>query len=116
VERPLDDWERRVMARLASVVPGKALVKDSLPHLVVTGECGCGCPSFNVRDERFPKQPHHLDHISNGWTEDKAFGFAFYVGPDDRPISVDVFDNRPEGSPHNWPDPDTLIVEPANGG
>jgi hypothetical protein len=115
VERPLNDWERRLIERLASVDAwDPELVRESLPHLVVTGECGCGCPSFNVRDRRFPPQEHELGHYSNGWTEDSAFGFSLWVGPDDRPISVDADDNRPEPSPDGWPDPATLIVKAAN--
>lgn len=117
MERPLTDWERQVLSRLASVVdPNTVVVLDSLPHLVVTGECGCGCPSFDVRDTRYPEQPHKLAHHANGWTPDRTFGFALWLGPDDRPKSVDVFDNRPEGSPPEWPDPATLVVEAVNGG
>ncbi len=114
MERPLSDWERRVLVRLASVEGDQApLVRESLEHLVVTGGCGCGCRSFDVRDRRFPAQPHHLGHFSNGWTQDKSFGFALWTGPDGRPLTVDVFDNRPEGAPPEWPDPDELTVEVA---
>ncbi len=116
MERPLNEWERGVITRLASVEhPAAALVQESLPHLVVTDVCGCGCPSFNVRDHRFAQQPDELEHHSNGWTPDKAFGFALWTGPDGRPISVDLFDNRPEGSPPDWPHPDTLVVGAADG-
>lgn len=116
MERPLTSWERLVITRLAAVEhTDAAVVQESLPHLVVTGGCGCGCPSFDVRDRRFPQQPHQLGHFSNGWTPDRLFGFAFYTGPDGRPISVDVFDNRPEDSRPAWPDPSKLIVEEANG-
>lgn len=103
MERPLTDWERRLVERPASA-PGQeaSVVRESLPHLVVTGGCGCGCPSFNVRDIRFPEQPHHLGHYANGWTADSSFGFMLWTGPDGRPISVDV------ETPPEWSDGDAL--------
>ena len=115
MERPLNEWQRGVLSRLASVEqPAAALVQESLPHVAVTEVCGCACPSFNVRDLRFPQQPHELEHHANGLTTDENFGFALWTGPDGRPVSVDLFDNRPEGSPPDWPHPDSLLVEAAN--
>ena len=82
-------------------------MRESVPHLVVTGGCSCGCPSFNVRDARFPQQPHHLGHYANGWTLDRSFGFALWTGPDNRPISVDV------ETPPEWTEADGLPEPPS---
>jgi hypothetical protein len=106
VERPLTEWEREVVGRLASLdAPGSDVVRESLPHLVVTGMCGCGCASFNVRDCRFPAQPHRLCHFANGSAADLRVGFVLWVGPDGRPISVDV-----DNEPGTLPDPDSISV------
>ena len=67
LERALTDRERDVLSMLASVDQrGSDVVRESLPHLVVTGRCECGRASFNVRDDRSPAQSHHLSHFSNG--------------------------------------------------
>jgi hypothetical protein len=56
MERQLTEWERGVIEALASLdADDGAFVRDSLPHLVVTGVCECGCASFNVTDLRHPK-------------------------------------------------------------
>lgn len=110
MERPLTDWERKGLSRLASLDGLKApVVLDSLPHVVVTGECGRGCPSFNGLDTRCPEQPHQRGQHSNGWTPDKAFGFACGWARTTGRSPWDVFDNRPEGSPPEWPDPAALM-------
>jgi hypothetical protein len=99
VERSPTDWEHRVLEALASVdVPEAEVVRESIPHLVVTGGCECGCASFNVRDSRYPASPHRLEHFANGWTSDHSVGFVLSLGEDGRPISVDV-DNEPEVLP-----------------
>ena len=84
---------------------GSKVVRESIPHLVVTGECGCGCASFNVRDARFPAQPYHLGHFSNGLARDDGVGFVLWTGPDDRPISVDV-----ENEPGVLPNPTSIVA------
>lgn len=111
MERPMTAWERALVERLGSVQgDGQELVTDSIPHLVVTGMCGCGCPSFNVRDNRFPPQPHELGHFANGWSAERTFGFMLWVGPDGRPISVDV-EVPPEWSANDsLPDPAEVEV------
>ena len=106
MERPLTEWERDVVGRLASLdAPGSDVVRESIPHLVVTGMCECGCASFNVRDRRFPAQPHRLGHFANGSVADPRVGFVLWVGPDGRPISIDV-DNEPGA----LPDPESISV------
>lgn len=103
--RPLSEWERRVLDRLASLRANDAeVVRESLSHLVVTGGCECGCASFHIRDQRFPPQPHHLNHYSNGVSSD-GVGFVLWLGPDGRPISVDV-----ENEPGSLPDPESITV------
>ena len=112
VERELSEWERGLLAALAaSPGPQSETISESLPHLVWTGGCGCGCASFNVRDARFPQPPHELFHYSNGWTPNRAIGFAFYLGEGDRPLSVDVF--AEPGDFDARPDPTTIVVVPA---
>jgi hypothetical protein len=95
-----------VLDRLARVdTDGAVLVRGSLPHLVVTGGCECGRASFNVRDRRYPAQPHELSHFSNGVAGSPPAGFVLWLGPDGRPISV-VVDNEPG----HLPDPTTIVA------
>lgn len=105
MERQLNDWERDVLLALSSVDQnGVGLVVESLPHLVVTGGCECGCASFNVRDKRFPAQPHRLGHFSNGSvSEPIPVGFVLWTGEDGRPLSVDV-----NNEPGYLPDPASI--------
>jgi hypothetical protein len=108
MERPLTEWERGVVGALAGLdADGGPHVRESLPHLVVTGGCECGCASFYVRDSRHPQQPHELLHFSNGVAQSStdAVGFVLWLGPDGRPISVDV--DPTEGV---LPDPSTIVV------
>jgi hypothetical protein len=106
-ERPLTAWEREVMEVLAGVDGDRAtVVRESIPHLVWTGGCECGCASFTVRDERYPPQPHQLSHYSNGVSRSEpAVGFCLWTGPDGRPLSVDV-DNQPG----QLPDTTAIVV------
>lgn len=106
MERDLTEWERAVVGVLTSLdLDGGERVRDSLPHLVVTGGCDCGCASFNVRDRRYPAQPYELEHFANGVVVNPSVGFVLWLGPDGRPISVDV-DNRPGV----LPDPSQIVV------
>lgn len=105
MERDLSAWERAVVGALARLDrDGGERVRESLPYLVVTGGCECGCASFNVRDHRYPSQPHELAHFSNG-VADASVGFVLWLGPDGRPISVDV-----ENEPGVLPDPSRIVV------
>jgi hypothetical protein len=108
MERTLNQWERGVVEALATADgPGSDVVRESLPHLVWTGGCGCGCASFNVRDARLPPQRHELEHFANGWTPDRHVEFMLWIGPDGRPKSVDV-----ESDDHMArPDPATIVVK-----
>lgn len=107
-ERPLTDWERGIVAVLADVGgPGSDVVRESVPHLLRTGGCGCGCPSFNVRDSRFPRQPHVLGIFANGGVPDQSVGFVLYVGGDGRPLGVDVESDGEDVRPS----PATVIAE-----
>ncbi len=107
MERQLTEWERDVLLALANVEQdGAAMVVESLPHLAVTGGCDCGCASFNVRDTRFPVQPHRLTHFSNGSVPGVApVGFVLWTGEDDRPLSVDV-----DNEPGELPDPRSITA------
>jgi hypothetical protein len=110
MERPLADWELGVVIALVRVGGlGSGVVRESVPYLVWTGGCGCGCPSFNVRDGRFPRQPHVLERFSSGHTPDGSVGFDLYLWPDGRPLSVDVETDGRDVRPA----PDTLVVARA---
>jgi hypothetical protein len=105
MERDLSDWEQAVVRALAGLDrDGAERVRESLPFLVVTGGCECGCASFNVRDRRYPSQPHELEHFSNG-VADTSVGFVLWLGPDGGPISIDV-----ENEPGVLPDPSRIVV------
>ena len=109
MERPLTDWERSVLTTLASVSgEGAEVIREALPHLVVTGGCECGCASFNLHDARCPEQPHELSHFSNGWTE--GWSFVLWLGPDGKPKAVDA---EPKNGDAPEPDPLTITVAPA---
>lgn len=104
MDRPLSTWEHDVVVALASIdSAGAELVRESVPHLVVTGGCGCGCASFDVRDIRHPAQPHRLEQFANGIAGD--VGFVLWLGPDGRPMSVDV-----ENQSGELPDPGTIVA------
>jgi hypothetical protein len=105
MECALSTWERAVVGALASLDrDGGERVRESLPHLIVTGGCDCGCASFNVRDRRYQSQPNQLEHFSNG-VVDASVGLVLWLGPDGRPISVDV-----ENEPGVLPDPSRIAV------
>ena len=77
----MTEWERHVVEALAGVDrPGGKAVHDSLQYLVVTGGCGCGCSSFDVRDTRFPAQPHQLEQFFSGVSTDPSVGFGCISG------------------------------------
>jgi hypothetical protein len=106
MERELTKWEQGVVAVLAGLErDGGERVREALPYLIVTGGCDCGCASFNVRDRRYSAQPHHLNHFSNGVVSDPPVGFMLWLGPDGRPISVDV-----DSQPGDLPDPSQIEV------
>ena len=106
MERPLTAWQHDVIVALAAVEGEEShTVRESIGHLVVTGGCDCGCASFNVRDSRYPAQSHHLRHFANGVAADGQVGFVLWLGPDGRPISVDV-----ENEPGVLPDPSTIVA------
>lgn len=91
MRRELTEWEREVVHALASIDSphfDPERVRASSPHLVVTGGCECGCASFNVADRRSPDRPYELGHYSTGLAD--GVGFDLWLGPDGRPISIDV--------------------------
>ncbi|MGZ6772776.1 MAG: hypothetical protein ACXVGA_09635 [Mycobacteriaceae bacterium] len=117
-------WERGVVEALVSIDgpadgPDGAALRETLPHLVVTGECDCGCPSFFVRDARqaADSQSDGAYHCSNAVTSDGGVGLLLLL-QNDRPWSVDVMlppDMEPS-SPDARPDPATLVVtDPYSG-
>lgn len=109
----MTDWEEAVLRELCAIdAPGMDVAREALDHLVVTGGCECGCGSFNLRDARRPLQPHRLNHVANGSCA--GIGFALFLGPDGRPISVDVLlpDERSIVE-HGYPDPETIAVAPV---
>lgn len=114
----MTDWERNVLAALLSIDgppdgPDGRLLRDALPHLVVTEECGCGCPSFFVRDARQPldQDSDGQFHYSNGLTPDGSVDL-FLLVRNDRPWSVDVMlpPDMDGASPSARPDPASLVV------
>jgi hypothetical protein len=119
VERPLTEWEHGVLSALLSIDdptplgPDGRVLRESLPHLAVTGGCGCGCPSFNLRDVRQPSKQESDGqyHYSDAGTRDGRV-FMFLLVENDRPSSVDVM--LPPGidgdSPDARPDPASLVV------
>lgn len=121
MERPLTSWEREVLSALVSIDgpghgPDSAALRESIPHLVVTGECECGCPSFFVRDSRRDEGRSDTGsfHLSNAATPDGRIGM-FLLVRDDRPWSVDVMlppDIAPS-SAEARPDPESLLVTSA---
>ena len=105
MERDLTAWEQAVVGALAALDrEGGDCVRESVPYLVVTGACECGCASFNVRDRRYLSQSHELEQFSNG-AADASVGFVLWLGSDGRPASVDV-----ENEPGVLPDPSRIVV------
>lgn len=114
----MTDWERGVVAALVSIDgppdgPDGRLLRDALPHLVVTEECRCGCPSFFVRDARQPlaQESDGQFHYSDAVTPDHSVGL-FLLVRNDRPWSVDVMlpPDMDGASPRARPDPASLVV------
>ncbi len=94
-ERPLTSWERDVVSALLSVEPDGAssavpALGAAVPHLVVTEICGCGCPSFTVRDSRRPRgATNGVEHFSDARTLDGRVS-AILLVHDEAPYAVDV--------------------------
>lgn len=107
MEQPLTEWEQEVLTAMASVDrPGADIIVESIPHLVVTHTCDCGCRSFDVRDSRH--EPHEgVELFSNAIAPDGASSFMLLVDSDGRPRSIDDL-----GLSNDLPaaDPKTLIV------
>lgn len=90
-ERALTTEETALLLHVTDVRwPRAAELHASVPFLVVTGGCGCGCASFDIRDTRFPEQRHELEHWCNAVTSDNSAGVAVWLGSEGRLISVDV--------------------------
>ena len=93
--------------------PDVSELRASLPYLLVTGDCECGCPSLFLRDRRQRRDPtgDGCFHFSNAVTPDGAIG-VFLLLKDDRPWSLDVM--LPPGidpsSAAAHPNPRTLVV------
>ena len=95
VVRPLSEWERAVLSILASIEQdGGDVVRESLPHLVVTCGCEYRCASFNVRDMRFPL--NRMNRSTFPMVRPKAHepGLVLWVGRDRRPIRIAVDTSR----------------------
>lgn len=118
MDRALSSWESGVVAALTSVDspsngPDVHTLRESLPYLVVTSMCGCGCPSFSMRDSRIDDKNHVAGsfHYSNAVSQDGGIGMFLLVA-NDRPESVDV--RLPPGvqtlDPSELPEPSRLIV------
>lgn len=60
--------------------PGSDVVRESIPHLLWAGGCGCGCPSFNVRDSRFPGLLHLVPVALERLALDPLVAGDFYPG------------------------------------
>jgi len=106
MDRPLTIREAQVLVALAGLdAPGSAVAREAVPFLVVTGTCGCGCASFFVRNSRQPIQTQEMSHFSNGVTASPLVGFVLWLGPDGRPMSVDVDNESGE-----LPDPASMVV------
>jgi hypothetical protein len=106
VERELTERESAVLRLLVSADhPDADVVRESLPHLRVTGGCGCGCESYNVRDVRYPPsiKPGIRDW-SGVVSDDGLTSIVLFVDEDGRPTSVDVL--MPNQG--RLPDPATL--------
>lgn len=90
-ERVLSPTEADFLAAVTAVPwPRAAALRESIPYLVVTGGCDCGCASFDVRDTRHSKQAHTLEHWCNAVSADGVAGAAVYLGPAGRLLTVDV--------------------------
>lgn len=118
MKRPLSTWERDVVTALVSIdgpegSPTSRMLRESVPHLVVTAVCDCGCPSFFVEDGRRapPDRETGTFHFSNATTPDGRVGL-FLLVKDDRPWSIDVMlppDIKPSSSEAR-PDPRSFSV------
>jgi hypothetical protein len=93
--------------------PDPIKLRESVPHLVVTGECGCGCPSFFLSDSRVHADASEASsfHYSNATTRDGRIGL-FLLVRNDRPSSVDVMlpPDIEGDAPEARPSPDGFIV------
>jgi hypothetical protein len=84
-ERALTTEEAALLLHVTDVPwPRAAELHTSVPFLVVTGGCGCGCASFDVRDTRFPEHRHELEHWCNAVSSDNSSGVAVWLGSEGR--------------------------------
>ncbi|MDP9182412.1 MAG: hypothetical protein M3P04_06500 [Actinomycetota bacterium] len=122
MDRDLTPWERALVERLAGVEHDLGpSVRDSVAHLVVTGFCGCGCPSVYLRDRRFPRGELELNEFSHGVSRQPEWGATLNIDDNGRPIHVDVelwVGEKPDPSVDEYdasgrqdlPDPASLLV------
>jgi hypothetical protein len=115
-EEPLSDWESELVVALLSIdvegAESATALRESVPYLVVTERCECGCPSFFVRDQRRTAEEVGSFHYSNAWTRDHSVSF-FLLVKDGSPWSVNV-ELAPDLDPASAearPNPSDLVVE-----
>lgn len=92
--------------------PDPVALRESIPHLVVTGGCECGCPSFFLRDARQDEDGTiGCFHYANAVTRDGRVGLHLLV-KEDTPWSVDVMlpPDLSGSEPEARPDPRGLVV------
>jgi len=68
--------------------PDPLTMREAVPPLVVGDECGCGCPSFFMRDSRQAESEGGSFHYSNAVTPDGRIGLALFVKDDDPGASM----------------------------
>jgi hypothetical protein len=107
--RPLTAVERAVLDRLLGVeFDGVEVLRDQVKDLLVTGGCGCGCPTIN-----FQEGPSGgLGIVTEAWTPTKDRSVLLFVDGKRRLQSLEL-QWMTDAPPTEWPDPDELIVQAA---
>lgn len=112
VARPLSAWEAALVTALASAPRrGDEAVRESIPHLVVTGEADGDDRSFELRDGRRLDAPaSDARPFSRADTPDGTITYRLLV--DAHGFPLEVRETRAPGAPSAALDPEELIVEP----
>ncbi|MEU7002993.1 hypothetical protein [Nonomuraea sp. NPDC046570] len=114
-ERPLSAEEQVViLALLAQDFPGAEELRAQVPSAVVTGHCGCGCATVNLRPGTGPRalnSPVQDGVLISAYTRGRGDGVLLFV-EDGHLSCLEIYATEDEPAP--LPHPEDLIVDPPD--
>ena len=109
MNRPLTDREQAVLNALLTVdFDGVQGLRSEAEQATVVGGCGCGCPSVDFYNEPGQGMQVRVNAAIQGQFDEL---FLFTVAG--RLGGIEWVGNSDEGDPPEFPDPATLLINPA---